>query len=100
MMRRRASIRSAARRTTRVAGSPSQHVDWPHHHAPPILPRMSRIAIIPGDGIGVDVTREAVKVLEAVRGDTGIDLELVEWNLGAQIGRASCRERGWRGAVW
>ena len=45
---------------------------------------MSRIAIIPGDGIGVDVTREAVKVLEAVRGDTGIDLELVEWNLGAQ----------------
>jgi isocitrate/isopropylmalate dehydrogenase len=26
-----------------------------------------RYAIVPGDGIGIDVTREAVKVLEAAR---------------------------------
>lgn len=45
---------------------------------------MSRIAIIPGDGIGVDVTREAVKVLRCVADVYGIPLELVEWNLGAQ----------------
>jgi 3-isopropylmalate dehydrogenase len=45
---------------------------------------MSRIAIIPGDGIGVDVTREAVKVLGCVAGATGMDIDLVEWDLGAQ----------------
>jgi 3-isopropylmalate dehydrogenase len=45
---------------------------------------MSKIAIIPGDGIGVDVTQEAVKVLGCVQEETGIPLELVEWNLGAQ----------------
>ncbi|HEX2167262.1 MAG TPA: isocitrate/isopropylmalate dehydrogenase family protein [Longimicrobiales bacterium] len=45
---------------------------------------MSKIAIIPGDGIGIDVTREAVKVLDTVRDAAGIPLDLVEWNLGAQ----------------
>ena len=35
-----------------------------------------RIAVVPGDGIGVDVTREAVKVLERVAGRRGIPLEL------------------------
>jgi 3-isopropylmalate dehydrogenase len=45
---------------------------------------MSRIAIIPGDGIGVDVTREAVKVLGCVREEHGIALDLVEWDLGAR----------------
>jgi 3-isopropylmalate dehydrogenase len=45
---------------------------------------MSKIAIIPGDGIGMDVTREAVKVLGCVQEQTGIPLELVEWELGAQ----------------
>ena len=45
---------------------------------------MSRIAIIPGDGIGTDVTREAVKVLGCVQEHAGIPLDLVEWNLGAQ----------------
>jgi 3-isopropylmalate dehydrogenase len=45
---------------------------------------MCRIAIIPGDGIGVDVTREAVKVLECVRAEAGVALELVPWDLGAQ----------------
>jgi 3-isopropylmalate dehydrogenase len=45
---------------------------------------MSKIAIIPGDGIGADVTREAVKVLACVREETGIALDLVDWDLGAQ----------------
>jgi 3-isopropylmalate dehydrogenase len=45
---------------------------------------MPRIAIIPGDGIGVDVTREAVKVLDCVAGGAGLPLDLVEWDLGAQ----------------
>ncbi|HEX6309101.1 MAG TPA: 3-isopropylmalate dehydrogenase [Longimicrobiales bacterium] len=45
---------------------------------------MSRIAVIPGDGIGVDVTQEAVKVLGCVQEETGIALDLVEWELGAQ----------------
>ncbi|HSJ25102.1 MAG TPA: isocitrate/isopropylmalate dehydrogenase family protein [Longimicrobiales bacterium] len=45
---------------------------------------MARIAIIPGDGIGADVTAEAVKVLECVAAETGASLDLVEWDLGAQ----------------
>jgi 3-isopropylmalate dehydrogenase len=45
---------------------------------------MSRIAIIPGDGIGVDVTHEAVKVLECVAAETGTGLDLVDWDLGAE----------------
>jgi uncharacterized protein involved in exopolysaccharide biosynthesis len=38
-----------------------------------------RIAVIPGDGIGKDVTAEAVKVLRAVAGRFGrpIDLEML-----------------------
>ncbi len=41
-----------------------------------------RIAVIPGDGIGKDVTAEAVKVLRAVTGLTGraIDLEILPWS--------------------
>ena len=40
--------------------------------------------MIPGDGIGMDVTREAVKVLGCVQEETSLPLELVEWELGAQ----------------
>ena len=36
-----------------------------------------RIAVIPGDGIGKDVTAEAVKVLEAVAQKSGLTLDLV-----------------------
>jgi len=41
-----------------------------------------RIAILPGDGIGVDVTRESVKVLEAAAERWELPLELVQlpWN--------------------
>jgi 3-isopropylmalate dehydrogenase len=38
-----------------------------------------RIALVPGDGIGVDVTREAVKVLEDVARRRSLSLELVSF---------------------
>ena len=43
---------------------------------------MPRIAVIPGDGIGVDVTREAVKVMSVIR-DQGVDLKWDEFDYGA-----------------
>jgi 3-isopropylmalate dehydrogenase len=43
-----------------------------------------RIAVIPGDGIGVDVTAEATKVLRAVTAAAGRELELVEFDWGAE----------------
>ena len=45
---------------------------------------MARVAIIPGDGIGVEVVREAVRVLEVVAPRHGLDLELTSWELGAE----------------
>ncbi len=44
--------------------------------------RPQRIAVLPGDGIGKDVTAEAVKVLEAAAGRFGLPLELVhlDWD--------------------
>ncbi|HYO93770.1 MAG TPA: isocitrate/isopropylmalate family dehydrogenase, partial [Polyangiaceae bacterium] len=44
---------------------------------------MARIAVIPGDGVGKEVTREAVKVLRALEEHGGPALELVEWPHGA-----------------
>jgi 3-isopropylmalate dehydrogenase len=43
---------------------------------------MPRIAVIPGDGIGVDVTREAVKVMAAIR-ERGVPLAWDEFDYGA-----------------
>lgn len=43
-----------------------------------------RYAIVPGDGIGVDVTAEAVKVLRAVAGHEGLELELDSFPFGAE----------------
>jgi 3-isopropylmalate dehydrogenase len=45
---------------------------------------LPKIAVIPGDGIGVDVTVEALKVLRTVDKLYGLDLELVEYDLGAE----------------
>lgn len=45
---------------------------------------MPRIALIPGDGIGVEVVREARRVLECVVEAEGLDLELTDWDLGAE----------------
>ena len=44
---------------------------------------MPRIALIPGDGIGVEVVREARRVLEHVAASNGLEFELVDWDLGA-----------------
>ncbi|MDP8205294.1 MAG: 3-isopropylmalate dehydrogenase [Candidatus Electryonea clarkiae] len=43
---------------------------------------MSKIAVIPGDGIGVDVTVEALKVMKLIR-DSGVPLEWDEFDYGA-----------------
>jgi 3-isopropylmalate dehydrogenase len=45
--------------------------------------RAARIAVIPGDGIGKEVTPEALKVLKAVTAATGRSIELVEFDWGA-----------------
>jgi 3-isopropylmalate dehydrogenase len=45
---------------------------------------MLRIAIIPGDGIGTEVMREATRVLECLRDTRSLDLEWVEQDLGAE----------------
>jgi len=42
--------------------------------------RKYKIAVLPGDGIGPEVTREAVKVLEA----TGLNLEFIVRNVGGR----------------
>ena len=44
---------------------------------------MSRIALIPGDGIGREVVAEARKVLTWCMDAGGLELELDEWDLGA-----------------
>src|SRR6202790_958993 len=43
----------------------------------------ARIAVIPGDGIGKEVTPEALKVLKAVSASTGRSMEFVEFDWGA-----------------
>jgi 3-isopropylmalate dehydrogenase len=43
---------------------------------------MARIALIPGDGIGVDVTRQAEKALKVLAA-AGLPIELTHWDLGA-----------------
>lgn len=45
---------------------------------------MKRIAVIPGDGIGPEVTREAVRVLQHLQQTKGLELELVDFDWGAE----------------
>ncbi len=51
----------------------------PRRHGGPA----ARIAVIPGDGIGKEVTPEAVKVLKAVTSSSGRKIEFVEFDWGA-----------------
>jgi 3-isopropylmalate dehydrogenase len=44
---------------------------------------MKRIAVIPGDGIGPEVLREAVRVLDHFKQTKGIELEFVNFDWGA-----------------
>jgi len=45
---------------------------------------MKRIALIPGDGIGVDVTRQAAKLLSALAEAGRVAVTLDSWELGAE----------------
>jgi len=45
---------------------------------------MTRIAVIPGDGIGIEVIAEALKVLRAISDLTGKKIEAVEFDYGAE----------------
>ena len=47
-------------------------------------PSKTRVAVIPGDGIGPEVVREAVRVLERVRETHGVELELTHFDWGAE----------------
>ena len=48
------------------------------------LTMTKRIAVIPGDGIGIDVTAEAVKVLETLLKSRALPVELVTFDWGAE----------------
>ncbi len=43
---------------------------------------MHRIAVLPGDGIGPEVTQEALKVLETVAGKVGFEYETIHYHFG------------------
>ena len=45
---------------------------------------MKRIAVIPGDGIGPEVIREGVQILEHLRKSRGVDIELLTFDWGAE----------------
>jgi 3-isopropylmalate dehydrogenase len=45
---------------------------------------MARIAVIPGDGAGPEVAREAVRLLETVRRARGLDLSFDHFDFGAE----------------
>lgn len=44
---------------------------------------MKRIAVIPGDGIGPEVVREAVRVIRHLQQTRGLEIELVDFDWGA-----------------
>jgi 3-isopropylmalate dehydrogenase len=44
---------------------------------------MKKIAIIPGDGIGIDVTRETLKILQVIK-DVGADIDWQVFDYGAE----------------
>jgi 3-isopropylmalate dehydrogenase len=45
---------------------------------------MKRIAVVPGDGIGPEVVREAVRVLRHLQETRGLELEFVDFDWGAE----------------
>jgi len=45
---------------------------------------MKRVAVIPGDGIGPEVVREAVRVLKHLQETKGLELEFVDFDWGAE----------------
>ena len=55
---------------------------------------MYRIAVIPGDGVGREVVREGLKVLEAVGEVENIEFDFVEYPFGGQHYRSEERRVG------
>jgi 3-isopropylmalate dehydrogenase len=52
---------------------------------PPLIRlTMKRIAVIPGDGIGPEVVREAVRVLKHLQETKGLELKFVDFDWGAE----------------
>jgi 3-isopropylmalate dehydrogenase len=45
---------------------------------------MKRIAVIPGDGIGPEVVREAIRVLQHLQETKGLELQFVDFDWGAE----------------
>src|SRR5258708_31451873 len=66
-----------ARNTSRLGGKTLPGIPLRHGG------RAARIAVIPGDGIGKEVTPQAVKVLKAVTAPARRPLEFVEFDWGA-----------------
>ncbi|MGA8994824.1 MAG: 3-isopropylmalate dehydrogenase [Nocardioidaceae bacterium] len=50
----------------------------------PLPPSTVRLAVVPGDGIGPEVTAEALKVLDAVAPAAGVGFEATHYELGAE----------------
>ena len=47
---------------------------------------MSKVLVLPGDGIGPEIVAEAVKVLDVVKSKFSLDIELTEGLLGGADG--------------
>ena len=48
------------------------------------MARTIKLAVIPGDGIGVEVIEQANRVLDAVLEGTGVSIDRTEFELGAE----------------
>ena len=51
-----------------------------------------KVAVLPGDGIGPEVMREALKALDAVKGRFGLDFDFTTRSEERRVGK-ECRSR-------
>jgi 3-isopropylmalate dehydrogenase len=54
------------------------------HYQPPVEHNMKRVAVVAGDGIGPEVVSEALRVIDRLRDSHDVQLELVEFDWGAE----------------
>src|SRR3989449_9935544 len=57
------------------------------------MPRKFEIAVLPGDGVGPEVIREALRALEAARELTDLKLETTTYSAGAKYWLGKGRRR-------
>src|SRR2546427_10129044 len=57
------------------------------------MPRRFEIAVLPGDGVGPEVIREALRALEAARELTDLKLETTTYSAGAKYWLGKGRRR-------